>query len=426
MTARSFRPVCAVVLAIGALVGCGDDGERAAGDPDAPTTPSAVAPTTESTAVPSTAATSTSSTADTSTASVPSGVYSVTRQGLEPGVPLGATSAAGSGCAPGDGVLPDGVWFGWIVGADDAVVRFDLACLVPGRVDPLVTDDSDRVRDVPVDPGAAVHESGGAVPYDAQRVVGGDAAVSAPGLPAGMPAWLFVNGGVVTEVSPYRSPIRWRTAAWPGLFPGCCESAPTVPASPAAALPDEGWPSDGFYAVDVRASDGTGDPGDAAAVALPGTDGFEVTVHPFVPCADVREQCLDIWSDDVVVADADREIVRTLTPDDELTVVLMPVEGSTAVAGHGVALRDLLGELHAARSEHAADLDAYAEDGVFPAGDDPSFPFGLGVPLQVPQQRVLAFRGPGGTHLVIRPWWTVLEIRGGQPILYAHAGIWAG
>lgn len=40
--------------------------------------------------------------------------------------------AGGSGCTPGPGRLPDGEWFGFVVGADEDGIEFDLACWFSG------------------------------------------------------------------------------------------------------------------------------------------------------------------------------------------------------------------------------------------------------------------------------------------------------
>lgn len=42
--------------------------------------------------------------------------------------PEPTSTGAGSGCSPGQGSLPDGVWFGFLDGITDTTIQFDLAC----------------------------------------------------------------------------------------------------------------------------------------------------------------------------------------------------------------------------------------------------------------------------------------------------------
>lgn len=45
----------------------------------------------------------------------------------------GSDGASGNGCAPGDGPLPDGYWFGYVMARDASGMDFDLACLFFGQ-----------------------------------------------------------------------------------------------------------------------------------------------------------------------------------------------------------------------------------------------------------------------------------------------------
>ncbi|PKQ25086.1 MAG: hypothetical protein CVT64_11675 [Actinobacteria bacterium HGW-Actinobacteria-4] len=121
---------------------------------------------------------------------------------------------AGSGCTPGTrGSLPDGVWRGLITDADAANVEFDLLCSwtfdserflkeiaqhEPGEpaVIYVTRNDNPAKRSLPLAPDlAAWRQRAGPEPIDvddflAERSAG-----------AWTEAWVFVNGGVVTEIS---------------------------------------------------------------------------------------------------------------------------------------------------------------------------------------------------------------------------------
>ena len=83
---------------------------------------------------------------------------------MYPPQPEGGSGAAGSGCAPGPGDLPDGIWFGNVVSIDANTVTFDLACFTTGPsldpdIDgPVISNDNETLRVVPVAATASVHE----------------------------------------------------------------------------------------------------------------------------------------------------------------------------------------------------------------------------------------------------------------------------
>jgi hypothetical protein len=137
---------------------------------------------------------------------------------LYPLTPLpGSDGAGGSGCAPGAGPLPDGVWFGNVGAIGAASVDFDLACFYFGDIaytegaedgeeinnDYYIRNVNPVLRTVPIATGAMVFEIDAAsigylnIPF-----------VDWPVDPAGYIAcpsnwcgvWLFVNGGQVTEI----------------------------------------------------------------------------------------------------------------------------------------------------------------------------------------------------------------------------------
>jgi hypothetical protein len=145
--------------------------------------------------------------------------------------------------------LPDGIWFGWVEDVASDSVDFDLACLWPGRVEPAASNDVTRIRTVPVDPNAVAYDSGGEIVEFAELDGVLQTVANAPRLRATLPFWLFVNDGVVTEISEHAEPITWARSsdAWPGLEPGCCDGGEVAPPSPDEPLPETGWPTDGFY-----------------------------------------------------------------------------------------------------------------------------------------------------------------------------------
>jgi hypothetical protein len=113
----------------------------------------------------------------------------------------------GSGCSPGSGPLPDGIWFGHIEGASESAIDFDLICFAPpdattegsGRI----TNSSTVLRQVPVEPSAMVYgiDDDGhwrLVPYPAWYPNPGNEIFCPPS--GCWDVWLYVNDGAVTEI----------------------------------------------------------------------------------------------------------------------------------------------------------------------------------------------------------------------------------
>lgn len=133
----------------------------------------------------------------------------------------GSDSATGSGCAPGDDDLPDGVWFGVMKAVSDVDIGFDLACWFSGDAaneaaaedgfeeipvpnDYYIRNEVDTLRTVPVDPDAVIHwyPAGGnlelsVIPWG-EWVDDPEGFIDCPG--EWCIAWLYINDGVVTEV----------------------------------------------------------------------------------------------------------------------------------------------------------------------------------------------------------------------------------
>lgn len=102
---RPLRSVTALVFALAVLSGaCGDDDAA-----DGTTTTAVEATTTTTTTIITTTTAATTTVADDS--------------------PV----AEGSGCTPGPGPLPDGLWYGLVESASDGEVSFDLACWFSGQ-----------------------------------------------------------------------------------------------------------------------------------------------------------------------------------------------------------------------------------------------------------------------------------------------------
>ncbi len=188
--------------------------------PTATTVPVTVAPTTvpATTAVPTTAAAPTTTVAATTTTIL----YAAGEPAVAPPASLpGSGGASGSGCSPGAGDLPDGVWFGSVVDRSAGSVEFDLACIYfldaataecsedgePVDNDYCVTNENPTLRTVAVGADVPVH-----------TVVSGASGLELVPMPfAEWPpaeqadtlqvchpdfclVWLYVNGGEVTEV----------------------------------------------------------------------------------------------------------------------------------------------------------------------------------------------------------------------------------
>ena len=91
---------------------------------------------------------------------------------VEPSILAGSDGANGTGCSPGSGPLPDGVWFGWVTWLDERSLGFDLGCLYTGSKAHeaaaargietydwrFITNDSQAERTVPIHPETPVME----------------------------------------------------------------------------------------------------------------------------------------------------------------------------------------------------------------------------------------------------------------------------
>lgn len=407
---RTMSLLCVLSLLVG---GCGQQPSQSSSTSSTPESSTSTDRSTTTTEPPSTTVPPT-----TSTTTPEEHGWTIEAYGRSPTVALGSRGELGSGCSPGTDDLPDGIWFGWIDDVGLGGFDFDLACLWPGRLQPAASNDAARVRSLPVADDAMVYLAGGETAHydDWGGVL--TPVDNAPGLEGRLAFWVFVNEGVVTEISEYPGAISWARSetAWPGLVPGCCDGGDVAPVSPEGPLPDSAWPADGFYKAwpVVDSEDGPNWP--EAGIEI----GYKISISSWLDCDDSPGLCPEWWVGDEVTVDWETpSIERTLPFNDDLTVVIAPILEDYSIVGDGDAFRELLDDLNMASDiwlQPGADLDAPSED--------PAFPFGRMIPWA--EAGEFGYRGPGGAHLTWFGGWLALELRDGSPILYIHAGLVAG
>ncbi len=179
-----------------------------------------VAPTTTVATTTTTTPTTTTTTAAPATTTTSAGPF-VYATGVFPDVLGGPLDAHGSGCAPGAGPLPDGIWFGFPTAWTTSSIDFDLACFYSGDAataqatargeespppnDYIITNDTPTLRSVPVAGGAIGHRLDNniatfPVPFADFITDQGDF----QNCFQFCLMWLYVNGGEITEsVSQY-------------------------------------------------------------------------------------------------------------------------------------------------------------------------------------------------------------------------------
>lgn len=140
---------------------------------------------------------------------------------LPPSALPGSDEAAGSGCSPGEGPLPDGIWFGMARAGDATTVQFDLACFFVGEAanaaaaedgvdeipvpnDYYIRNENPTTRMAPVGAEAVVHSLGASIDDGYERISWSEWLTAREGFMTcpgdSCLVWLFVNGGAVTEV----------------------------------------------------------------------------------------------------------------------------------------------------------------------------------------------------------------------------------
>lgn len=233
---------------------------------------------------------------------------------------------------------------------------------------------------------------------------------------------------------------------WP-VIPGCCGMADTGPTSPEGPIPQNHWPADGFYEVEVtRTADDL--------------NVLHLRIRRWVRCGDLPEDLCppDAEPDPVtgedlrIVGDPASGVLRDV-PADELRVVLVPIhefdrDEPRALDGEPGAFARLLHHgIDPAYQQWVVDVFAEGRDGQATWDDlrersaDPDFPFGLDYASDE-WLGPMAYRGPFGTSLVAESMWmgedgpswppghdglygwraVTLEVRDGLPILYVWAG----
>ena len=184
------------------------------------TTTSSAPPTTTTTVAPTTTASTTTTEAPPTTATTAGPFLTEQPLSLAPPAPLpGSDGASGSGCAPGAGPLPDGIWFGFGLVTGAAAIDLDLACFYFGDIaytvgeadgeevanDYYIRNRNPAIRSVPVASDAVVWTLGtfdgigehSELPYS-DWPIPGPSYIECPGDFCLL--WLYVNDGEVTEV----------------------------------------------------------------------------------------------------------------------------------------------------------------------------------------------------------------------------------
>ena len=202
---RHLTAAAALALLLG---GCAGSGGVPASSTSGPTSTSTSA-----------ASTTTSTAPATTTAAGP--VFVVGAPGVYPPDPLpGSNGASGSGCAPPSGPLPDGVWFGKLLEVTPAQATFDPACFYFGDAaeaaaaadgeEELVSPHYLRnplpdLVQVPIAPGTPAYSIDntvnplGFLTFSLEEWPATNGGYTlCPG--EGCAVWLFVNGGLVTEI----------------------------------------------------------------------------------------------------------------------------------------------------------------------------------------------------------------------------------
>jgi hypothetical protein len=178
------------------------------------TTTSGPVPTTEAPPPPSpptTAAPATTVAPPTTTAAAT--VYKVldtSNPAYYPGPVQAGSDLFGSGCSPGSGPLPDGIWFGDLTNVGLNSFDFDLMCFAPNppgstEEDGIgdITNSNPTLRTVPVNTSAHVYVLDAAMNWmDMVYQTWSAVPTLGNGCPPGCPlqGWVYVNGGEATEI----------------------------------------------------------------------------------------------------------------------------------------------------------------------------------------------------------------------------------
>jgi hypothetical protein len=221
---RRLFPLLGLLLVIGS---CGDDSADSTTTTAATTTIATTTTIAATTTVPPTTEPTVTTVAVTSTTTEPftEGPYVLENSGLFPPPVLAQSEGpSGSGCIPGSNtVIPDGIWYGYVLGTTGTAITFDMACWFWGDIaytegakdgvevnnDYYVRNQNPLTFQVPIGPGATMYwldsSSGNFVPEPMPMAdwPGPDEDWPCPGEDCGV--WLYINGGVITEaIEQYR------------------------------------------------------------------------------------------------------------------------------------------------------------------------------------------------------------------------------
>ncbi len=259
--------------------------------------------------------------------------------------------------------------------------------------------------------------------------------------------WLHLAAPDATRPGPATPPSGATIdldAGWSPIEPslpielGCCGLATTGPVSPDGPLPQDGWPTDGFYDVDVYR------PHDDPTT-------LELTIRRWVACGDLTD---DRCSPDpepepgqpdrrITPALSDVAVRRVRIAD--LEVILFPIAepeipGATPLRGEAPAFATLL--LAGLDPAFRQWIEEPALAGLTAAQVDHDLRHRR-ADATCPFETASRYRGPLDSRLVLFPSWEVLhlwphawnglygwhatlEIRDGVPLLYVFAGQIAG
>jgi hypothetical protein len=227
---------------------------------------------------------------------------------------------------------------------------------------------------------------------------------------------------------------------WP-VEPGCCSLQTTGPVSPDGPIPAAGWPTDGFYDVEVRRT-----PRAPTELTVTLQRWVACTAHPELFCGDLPDGA---QQDTRVIGDPSSAVTRTV-PLDELGAVLVPLAGDVIEGTPGALATLLTAGLDPAYRTWihdplvAGSSPEAVQDELRTRSEDPGFPFGRGhCDDEEHCAPTVTFRGPLGTSILpglsgtdhrwppgmdgLYDWRTItLEVRDGVPILHLWAGPIAG
>ncbi|MCP3973227.1 MAG: hypothetical protein GY720_01900 [bacterium] len=340
----------------------------------------------------------------------------------------GSNGMLGSGCVPGEGLLPDGIWFGWVEKGATGI-SFDLACLEEASV-PIATNSNPKLRQVAIADDLTIrHRDGSTETY-------------AGWAPSSDPVWLYINNGIASEVAYSTIDIFIDTGGntdWVEasvslpVGGGCCGEMYSGPASPDEPLPASGLPADGVYGVELTIDEPNNE--------------LVLEIRKFIACSERPDLCNPDYFEGDIALNHEESITRRVALDENLTVRLMGIhvdpsidpDAVNAIEGSGEAFARLLADNAAAFETWVAPRLAAGEDYQVTyetlaalGADDPKFPYTVSLCCDA-DWSPLVYRGPMGVELVewlFEPYGFIgpvqMEMVDGLPILIIDGGRIAG